>query len=103
MKVKFLLSGTMVLCMLAFGPYSNAMFGAGGGNNNIPKPDIPPYVLEYVFRKGFNTNEKAQTYSNKMKREGLLCIVSPPTPVKNGANVPPPFICNVYVEQRPSK
>ncbi len=89
--------------MFAFGSYANAMFGAGGGNNDIPKPDMPPYVLEHVFRKGFNTNEKAQSYSNTINRQGLLCTVSPPTPVRDGMNVPPPVICNVYVEQWPSK
>lgn len=103
MKVKFLLSGTIALCMFAFGSYANAMFGVGGGNNGIPKPNISPYVLEHVFRTGFDTNKKANTFSNKMKRQGLLCTVSPSTPVKNGTNVPPPFICNVYVEQWPSK
>lgn len=105
MKVKFLLSGTIALCMFAFGPYANAMFGVGGGNNDIPKPDIPPHVLEHVYRTGFPTAAKAEAYSNKMHREGLFCTVSPNTPYRGNPNapgvpiVPPPVTCNVYVEQ----
>lgn len=102
MKVKFLLSGTMVLCMFAFGSYANAMFGAGGGNNDIPKPNIF-FEPQLVYQVRFCTLAEAQIYSNKMNRQGFLCTVSSPTPIRGNTNVPPLFICNVYVEQRPSK
>lgn len=102
MKAKFLLSGTIALCMFAFGSYANAMFGVGGGNNDIPKPDIPLFELEHVLKVDFKTVNQANKYSKRVTREGLICTVSSNPPSQDG-NPLPPFYCNVYVEQWPSK